>query len=85
MRLWLAVKRILKAVYGVWLKVAHAIGRVNTLILLTLSYFIFFGIPKLLCVLLRKDFLDSRWRDRPSYWRKKSPIRVDRETFLKPY
>lgn len=82
---WITVKRILKAVYGIWLKVAHAIGRVNTLILLTLFYFVFLGIPKLLCVLSRKDFLDSRWRDRSSYWRKKSPLRVDRETFLKPY
>lgn len=80
-----SVVEALKAFYRLWLKVAHAIGRVNTAILLSLFYFLFLGAAKLVTVLAHKDLLDQKWRDRPTYWRKRQDFRTVREEFLKPY
>lgn len=75
----------LKRLYQGWLKFAHLIGRVNTAILLTIFYFLFLGITKLVTILLRKDLLDERLRDRGSYWRKREGGFIPPENFLKPY
>ena len=74
-----------KAVYRAWLKVAHAIGKVNTLILLTFFYLVVLGIARLTTLLLGKDTLDMRLGDRVSYWRQRQDFTVTREAFLKPY
>lgn len=75
----------LKRLYRGWLKFAHFIGRVNTVILLTLFYFLFLGVAKLVALLLRKDLLDARLGDRASYWRKREGGIIPPENFLKPY
>lgn len=68
------------------MRAAHFMGRVNTTILLTLFYFTFLGVAKLVTVLLRKDLLDSQWKDRPSYWGvRKEGLLTDKASFLKPY
>jgi len=77
--------RFLKQLYKIWMKFAHLIGRVNTAILLTLFYFLFLGVAKLVTVLLRKDLLDERLGDRASYWRKREGGIIPPENFLKPY
>ena len=79
------IKESLKTLYRLWMKFAHALGRVNTLIFLTLFYFIFLGIAKAVCVIAGKDPMDSKWKDRKSYWRQRTHFKVDRETCLKPY
>lgn len=75
----------LKRLYQGWLKFAHLIGRVNTAILLTLFYFLFLGVAKFVTVLGRKDLLDSAWKDRASYWKRREKQPMDPEAFLKPY
>ena len=77
--------RFLKALYRIWMKFAHLIGRVNTAILLTLFYFLFLGVAKLATVLGRKDLLDTAWKDRASYWKKRKREPIDRAALLKPY
>lgn len=67
------------------MKVAHAIGRVNTTILLTVFYVVFLGVAKLVSLLTRTDLLDTRWRDRPSYWKTRENFKIDKDAFLKPY
>lgn len=74
-----------KTLYRGWMKVAHGIGRVNTAILLTLFYFVFLGVAKIVTVLLGKDLLDSAWKDRSSYWRARSDFKIDWDRFLRPY
>ena len=75
----------LKRIYQGWMKFAYFIGRINTAILLTLFYFLFLGIAKLVTLLLRKDLLDARLGDRSSYWRKRGEGIIPPENFLKPY
>lgn len=75
----------LKFLYKIWMTIALFIGRVNTAILLTLFYFLFLGIAKVAALLTGKDLLDERWKDRPSYWKKREKLPVDRVSFLKPY
>ena len=75
----------LKLLWRTWLKLAHFIGKVNTMILLTLFYVIIIGIVKLITLLGREDLLDERWKDRPSYWQKREPKPFTQEAFLKPY
>ena len=79
------LKAGLKTLYRLWMKLAHAIGRVNTAILLTLFYFIFFGFARLITLIAGKDLMDSRWKDRESYWRPRKDFKADRETLLNPY
>lgn len=75
----------LKLLYRIWIGIAHYIGRVNTAILLTLFYFLFLGIAKAATLMARKALLDERWKDRPSYWRKREKLSVGPAFFLKPY
>ncbi len=79
------VVRFLRPVYKIWMKIAHVIGTVNTFILMTLFYIVFIGVAKLVTLLGRKDLLDSRWKDRPSYWKRRENFQVDKKAFLKPY
>ena len=79
------MKQFFKALYRGWMKFAHFIGKINTAILLTLFYFLFLGFAKLITIISRADLLDSRWRDRPSYWKKRENFLCTKETFLKPY
>ena len=74
-----------KFLFQSWLKIAYAIGRVNTLILLTLVYFTLIGLARVMSALAGKDLLDSRWSSGSSYWKEREDFHVDRKQFLKPY
>lgn len=79
----------LKAILGpfgrLWMKFAHVIGKINTTILLTVFYFLFLGVARLVALIMRKDLMDSKWKDRMSYWKRRENFRVDRQAFLKPF
>jgi hypothetical protein len=53
------------------MKFAHAVGWLNTRILLTIVFLIVIGLPALVMKLLRRDPLDRRFRDRESYWKER--------------
>ena len=77
--------RILKLIYKGWMKVAHAIGKINTLILLTFFYLTVLAVARLMVWFLRKDPLDLQWADEESYWRTREELSINRADFLKPY
>jgi len=77
--------RFLKRLYQGWLKIAHAIGRFNTKVILTLFYFTALAPVKIISFILRKDLLDERLSNQPSYWKKRKDFKVSQEAFLKPY
>jgi hypothetical protein len=54
------MKEALKKVWAVWKKVAHAIGRVQTFIIVSLSYFVIGGATWLVMKILRTDPLKYR-------------------------
>ncbi len=53
---------------------AHALGWMNTRILLTLTYGLFLGLGAIVLVIIRKDLLHRRFTKQPSYWNDKEPI-----------
>jgi len=75
----------LKALYRHWLKFAHGVGKINTAILMTVFYLVVLGLAKLGMLFSRQDPLDSRWKDRASYWKKRKDFPTSKEAFLKPY
>jgi len=78
--------KFLKLLYRGWIKIAHAIGRVNTVILLAVVYVIVFGVAKIISLFSRKDILESNLdQQAPSYWKRRQGLLVDKEAFLKPY
>ncbi len=78
--------KFLKLLYRSWMKFAHAIGRVNTVILLTVVYVIIFGGAKIISLFSGKDMLESNLNPQmPSYWKKRENFKTDKDAFLKPY
>lgn len=64
----------IRALKNGWMAFARVLGWFNTLLLLTLVYILFIGLPAIVLKLIRKDLLDRRFRDRSSYWRAKDSI-----------
>ncbi len=69
---------MLSTLKNLWLKFAHAAGRVNTRIILTLVY-ILLGIPAIVLKLIRKDLLKRKKENVPSYWENKERAAVTHE------
>lgn len=64
--LWLD---LLKPVYKVWMKIAYFIGGIMTAMILTIVFFLIFGLVGIFLRMLRKDLLDKKIeRDKDSYW-----------------
>jgi hypothetical protein len=68
------MKKFINHIKDGWLLFARTLGRVNTIILLTLIYVMIIGPMALLVKILRKDLLEKKkdsmktsyWRDRAS-------------------
>ncbi len=58
----------LKLLYKYWMKFAKVLGRIQTVILLFLIFFLVIGPITLISFICRKDFLDKRFVDKESYW-----------------
>jgi len=54
---------------------AHALGWINTRVILTLFYFIILALPALFVKLFRKDLLHRRMQKSGSYWITKAPLK----------
>ena len=68
------MKRFLLLIWAGWKKFAHALGIVNTTILLSISYFVIIGLVSIISRIFGADFLDKRLRKKSSYWRKREPL-----------
>ena len=76
--------RALAPVERGWSMLAHALGFINTRILLALVFFVVLAPIALLLRLVGKDPLERRRdRARPTYWRTREPAEPDRLT--RPY
>lgn len=65
----LAAPNLLKPVYKVWMKIAHAIGWFNTRVLLTLIYYVIFTPIGLLARAIGKDLLNTKLEpEATTYW-----------------
>ena len=60
---------LLKPVYRQWMRVAHLIGSVITGIILSILFYLIFGVAGIVLRIIRKDLLDQRMdRGIGSYW-----------------
>lgn len=65
-----------RTLYSYWMKFARLLGKVNTTLLLTLSYVLILGPVAMVLKLFGKDLLDRKAEHRASYWydKPKEPI-----------
>jgi hypothetical protein len=76
----------LRPVYGRWLKIAHSIGKVNTLVLLTLMYYLVISPVALVKrVLGGKPLPVGPDRAAVSYWVSRAEPAQPKERFIKRY
>ncbi len=62
------LKTIWKTFYHYWMKLAHAMGWVNTRILLFLFFYLLLGPMALIARAFGKNFYDDNPKGSPSYW-----------------
>lgn len=76
---------LLKKVYDRWMKVAHVIGMIVTAVILTVLFFVVFGIAGIMLRILRKDILDLKMnRGAESYWKIRQKI-YNKEDYLRQF
>lgn len=82
-----AVKiELLRPVYHYWMKGARFIGEVVNFVLLTVIFYVFFGIPGLILRFLRKDLLDEKIdRSALSYWKMREHQGFDRDNYKRQF
>ncbi len=61
------MKAALKKVWAIWKRVAHTIGRVQTFIIVSLTYFLVGGVTWAIMKILRTDPLKQRLPQSASY------------------
>lgn len=62
------MRPLFRALYAAWMAFAHALGRVQTFLILSIIYFLVMGLMAPLFRLLSGDPLDRRLHDRDSVW-----------------
>jgi hypothetical protein len=67
------MRRFFALLWRGWKIFAHALGVVNTKILLTVSYFVIIAIAAVISRILGRDLLDKRWKAKPTYWTDRQP------------
>ena len=68
------MKRFFKALWAGWKKFAHKLGVFNTKVILTITYFIIMAIASIITTILRRDLLDRKFKEKPTFW-------IDREPY----
>lgn len=73
-------------VYQRWMKVVHGIGLVVTTVILTLVFYLVFGVAGIILRLMRKDLLDRRIEpERRSYWRERTEKEKAKASYLQQF
>ena len=76
----------LKKIYTKWMMVAHFIGGIVTRIILSLLFYIVFGIVGIVLRVLGKDLLDRTLdRDKTSYWIKKEKVAFNKNRYQQQF
>lgn len=68
--------------YRWWMMFAHALGYVNTKILLTIFYVLVIGPVWLIATVMRSDFLGLRTKGKTTFWKPRSSEQGTRESSL---
>ena len=80
------IPNIIRPVYKVFLKVAHAIGWFNTRVILIVLYYLLLTPIGLIMKLFGKDLLNIRIdKKQKSYWIKRQTVRATRETLERQF
>lgn len=74
-----SAKTTFRKAWQVWKSFAHRLGKIQTTIIVSLFYFLVVGLVWLVSFLLRKDLLNVRRRNRPTFWVSKEPMEVSWE------
>jgi hypothetical protein len=78
------MKSFFRTIKRMWLLFAHMLGKINTILLLSLVYLIVIGLMSLIVRLFRKDLLQKKMEyDQASYWQTRvtSEQTLDRSKF----
>lgn len=76
---------LLKKVYDRWMKVAHFISMIITTIILTLLFFIVFGIAGIVLRILKKDLLEMNAQPGiKTYWKLRQNV-YNKENYLRQF
>ena len=62
------MRAVVRSIFAFWKRIAHAIGVVNTHVLLFLAYWLALGPVSVGLRLFGRDYLRKRRRDASSYW-----------------
>ncbi|NIA10633.1 MAG: hypothetical protein GWP10_13125 [Nitrospiraceae bacterium] len=76
---------MLKKIWQLWKAFAHALGVVNTFVLLTLTYLLLIGPVGLVLRLIRRDVLNKKWFRKGAHWVAKSGESEAIETYTHPF
>jgi len=78
--------KALKPLYAQWMKVAHLIGSVITGILLSILFYLVFGIAGIVLRLLGKDLLDRKVdHNARSYWINRERVEFNRTDYTRQF
>ena len=78
--------QLLKPFYVQWMKGAHFIGNVITGFVLSVLFYLVFGVAGIVLRLLKKDLLDQRLNyAADSYWIKKEQIDFDQNHYTRQF
>lgn len=78
--------RLLQRVHGLWMKFAHALGYINTRLILGLIFFGLFAPIGLILRLLKIDLVQRRPDKRPaSYWKVITEPSQEAKSYLNPF
>jgi hypothetical protein len=76
----------LKPVYAIFTKIAHAIGWVNTRVILALIYFLIITPIAIIRKIMMKDSLNRKIENsEKSYWIKRPAVKADRDRLEKQF
>ncbi|MEK7851087.1 MAG: SxtJ family membrane protein [Deltaproteobacteria bacterium] len=75
----------LKTLYKSWMKFAHALGWVNTRIILTVIYLLIFTPVALIFKVIGKDPMERKIEKINSYWIKKEPTIFRQEDYRRQF
>ena len=73
------MKSVFQTLRSWWMAFAHALGWVNTRVLLSVVYIVIIGIPAIVMKIIRKDLLDRKFGSRATYWTPKETTPHTRE------
>jgi hypothetical protein len=76
---------LFKPFYHVWMGLAAVLSYVMTRVILGLLFYTLFSVIGIGARILRRDLLDERLGDEPSYWRPRHSRPVDRRFFQKQF